>query len=185
MKYISAEQFRNADEKVKNSIIRWWIPEEYDFVKRDGIEYVEIIAECYGNEIRTIDEDYHISKNTFIPLLTTQQLIDYLHDFGVSIQVTYDYNRGVDVGLMSKTVKLRFFRGESLLNILWDIVLFLHDENGTLKPRYEFADDKNNTYYDNFNRKLVSEYKTMVINQTDIELGTIEYITDDGKVIRK
>lgn len=78
MKYISAEQFNQADGKVQSSIMQWWKPEEYDLVYREGVDCIEIIAECYGNEIRVINEDYHMSKNTFIPLLTTQQLIDYI-----------------------------------------------------------------------------------------------------------
>lgn len=78
MKYIPAEQFLKADRKVQNSIMQWWKPEEYDLVYRDSVDYIEIVAECYGNEARVINEDYYMSKYTFIPLLTTQQLIDYI-----------------------------------------------------------------------------------------------------------
>ncbi|MCD3329319.1 hypothetical protein [Clostridium botulinum] len=98
MKYISAEQFLQADKKVQEAILDWWEPEQCDLVESNGT-YCVIDALVNAINCSSINL-YNDGNNTFnktevIPLLTEGQLREFIEDItGSVIEIFFDiYNK--------------------------------------------------------------------------------------------
>lgn len=92
MKYITAEQFLQADKKVQDSIMKWWKPEVGDLVESSIKDEVWcLVDKIQVNRVLNIDD-----KSFVIPLLTLQQLIDYIGNrcgLGIAIDSIADPNK--------------------------------------------------------------------------------------------
>lgn len=76
MKYISAEQFNQADKKVQDSIMEWY---KKNAEIGDLVSHPKGIAYPYLLQDETFVLDFiNGYMGIVVPLLTTQQLIDYI-----------------------------------------------------------------------------------------------------------
>lgn len=128
MKFISQEQFLNADEKVKEIICEWWQPAIGDIA----------INSC--NEICVLDKDklrqLAIMKKkgkVVIPLLTEGQLIDVIRDFAQMNIYTVDENWCIqlfefDVAANDNTDCIYEASDKKLINVLFGALGWLAGE---------------------------------------------------------
>lgn len=86
MRYITAEQFLQADKKVQDSIMKWWQPEDGDLIQYNCNGFNKILALDIGN-IVDMKNGY---LGNVIPLFTLQQLIEYVNSL-IYAKIEYNY----------------------------------------------------------------------------------------------
>lgn len=107
MKVISVEQFLSADKKVQDEIMKWWEPQMIDvYVPLDG----EPTVICRQ---RQLDAVRRLKNEVNIPLLTVEQLIDFVEQ-----KTGYDFDLGEFDGKYRTPCVI-------LLNALWDLVQYI------------------------------------------------------------
>lgn len=100
MKFITAEQFKAADQKVQDAIMEWWKPSIGDLT--NGREN-PVVCIKMPRDIRAI-ADYNNSSITYFPLLTIGQLIEFIewHSKG-SLDIRNRFNEDYSVIVWGET----------------------------------------------------------------------------------
>lgn len=120
MKYLTSKQLNAAEQKVKDILIAYWHPEDFDLVEYKG--YVEAV-EWYSDGLGRADNGEIIPdyKSNVIPLFTAEQLIDFIQA-KKHMQITYRTDGPVVVNTLDQKNVFCRYEGDNLINALWACV---------------------------------------------------------------
>ncbi|MGL5766035.1 MAG: hypothetical protein ACRCX8_10385 [Sarcina sp.] len=138
MKFISVEQFLKATGKVRESVLTWWEPSLGDLVECTNKDEVY----CLSNDQQVTRAEGAREKSLIIPLLTTQQLIDYIEwrteyainkiEFGVAdcywVEPYYESTYSMDEVYPRWWHDENSFCHEELIQVLWKCACEVADD---------------------------------------------------------
>lgn len=79
MKVISKEEFKNADIKVQDKIMKWWNPTLGDVIDVDGT--IDLVVRCVeGKLFDCAWNNFKLGYHDVTPLLSEGQLIEFIEN---------------------------------------------------------------------------------------------------------